>query len=178
MRYTRRFISFFILTILVGLGFLMLSTDQVRALIGPCDITIEKEADPADDTEFDFSVTDDLNFDFILMDPNDATETFNIGFNFIVAVKEEVPPGWILDKIECTRVSLDCGGPCLLIDIDPNSLTIVCKNESGVETVTCTFFNVRIERNIPTLSEWGLIALAGILGIVGFMVMRRRKVAA
>ena len=32
--------------------------------------------------------------------------------------------------------------------------------------------------NVPTLSEWGLIALATILGIVGFMVIRRRKVAA
>ena len=31
---------------------------------------------------------------------------------------------------------------------------------------------------IPTLSEWGLIAMAGVLGIVGFMVMRRRKVTA
>jgi hypothetical protein len=29
---------------------------------------------------------------------------------------------------------------------------------------------------VPTLSEWGLIAMASILGIVGFMVMRRRKV--
>ena len=31
---------------------------------------------------------------------------------------------------------------------------------------------------IPTLSEWGLIAMAAILGIVGFMVIRRRKVRA
>ena len=31
---------------------------------------------------------------------------------------------------------------------------------------------------IPTLSEWGLIAMAGILGIVGFMVIRRKKVSA
>jgi len=31
---------------------------------------------------------------------------------------------------------------------------------------------------ISTLSEWGLIATAGILGIVVFMVMRRRKVTA
>ena len=30
---------------------------------------------------------------------------------------------------------------------------------------------------IPTISEWGLIAMAGILGIVGFMVIRRRKAA-
>ena len=28
---------------------------------------------------------------------------------------------------------------------------------------------------VPTLSQWGLIAMAGILGIVGFMVMRRRS---
>jgi len=31
---------------------------------------------------------------------------------------------------------------------------------------------------VPTLSEWGLIAMAGILGIVGFMVIRRRKATA
>jgi len=31
-------------------------------------------------------------------------------------------------------------------------------------------------RIIPTLSQWGLIAMAGVLGIVGFMVMRRRAV--
>jgi len=31
---------------------------------------------------------------------------------------------------------------------------------------------------IPTLNQWGLIAMAGILGIVGFMVIRRRKVGA
>jgi len=35
---------------------------------------------------------------------------------------------------------------------------------------------VVIKTPIPTISQWGLIALAGILGIVGFiMVMRRRK---
>lgn len=31
---------------------------------------------------------------------------------------------------------------------------------------------------VPTLSEWGLITMAVILGIVGFMVIRRRKAAA
>ena len=32
--------------------------------------------------------------------------------------------------------------------------------------------------NVPTLSEWGLIAMAAILGIVGFMVMRSKKATA
>jgi len=31
---------------------------------------------------------------------------------------------------------------------------------------------------VPTISEWGLIAMAGILGIMGFMVLRRRKLTA
>jgi len=35
-----------------------------------------------------------------------------------------------------------------------------------------------IVTDVPTLNEWGLIAMVGILGIVGFMVMRRRKVTA
>jgi len=37
---------------------------------------------------------------------------------------------------------------------------------------------VRNIRPIPTLSQWGLIAMAAVLGIVGFMVIRRRKVTA
>lgn len=35
-----------------------------------------------------------------------------------------------------------------------------------------------IPTNVPTLSEWGLVAMAGILGIVGFMLIRRKKVTA
>jgi len=40
--------------------------------------------------------------------------------------------------------------------------------------------DVCVFTGIPTLSEWGLIAMAGVLGIVGFIVMviRRRKVTA
>jgi len=34
------------------------------------------------------------------------------------------------------------------------------------------------QRDVPTLSEWGLIAMAGILGIAGLIVIRRRKVTA
>lgn len=34
-----------------------------------------------------------------------------------------------------------------------------------------------IPRNVPTISEWGLIAIADILGIIGFMVIRRRATA-
>jgi len=32
--------------------------------------------------------------------------------------------------------------------------------------------------NVPTLSEWGLIAMASILGIAGFMIIRRKRIIA
>jgi len=38
--------------------------------------------------------------------------------------------------------------------------------------------NDPIVRPIPTLSEWGLLAMAGVLGMVGFIAVRRRKLAA
>ncbi len=49
---------------------------------------------------------------------------------------------------------------------------------SGFEGETGFMCGEAIVTQVPTLSEWGLIAMAGILGIVGFMVMRRRKVSA
>ena len=42
---------------------------------------------------------------------------------------------------------------------------------------TCVGFEIT-SRNVPTLSEWGLIAMASILGLIGFMVIRRRKTIA
>ncbi|MGB2693022.1 MAG: IPTL-CTERM sorting domain-containing protein [Thermodesulfobacteriota bacterium] len=45
-----------------------------------------------------------------------------------------------------------------------------CNEEAGV----CSGF----ARDVPTLSEWGLIAMAGVLGVVGFMVMRRKRATA
>ncbi len=33
-------------------------------------------------------------------------------------------------------------------------------------------------RPIPTLSEWGMIAMAGVLGIIGLIAIRRKKVSA
>jgi hypothetical protein len=67
---------------------------------------------------------------------------------------------------------VDCEDNCPITfnqfqeDADNDGIGDVCDDEPDVEVV------------IPTLSEWGLIVMAGILGIVGFMVIRRRKVTA
>ena len=175
MRYTRNFISFFILTMLVGLGSLVLSTDQASAGFFPCDIGIEKIAIPADNTPFNFSVTGITNFNFVLNDPDNTSTSFKLNSNNPTGtVTEEVPPGWILDDIECVV-------PPAYITIEeiPNGISITCTG-GDVATASCTFFNRLLVTGVPvpTLSEWGLIAMAGILGIVGFMVIRRMKVTA
>ena len=36
--------------------------------------------------------------------------------------------------------------------------------------------DLRLQRSIPTLSEWGLIATAGVLGLAGLYAVRRRRV--
>ncbi len=74
------------------------------------------------------------------------------------------------------------------------SWTYTGSKTPGTDTIIASFFDENIEeviesnsvmktwvippRNVPTLSEWGLISMAGILGVVGFMVMRRRKATA
>jgi len=57
-------------------------------------------------------------------------------------------------------------GPCTLIE------DAVCI-PSGEEGGRCLS-----PAGVPAFNQWGLIAMAGILGIVGFMVMRRRKAVA
>ena len=45
-------------------------------------------------------------------------------------------------------------------------------------SIGCGEFILPSQTSIPTLSQWELIAMAGILGIIGFMVIRRKKVTA
>lgn len=44
--------------------------------------------------------------------------------------------------------------------------------EFSIDDVTC---NAPLTQNIPTLGEWGMIAMAGILGLAGLIFARRRR---
>lgn len=44
--------------------------------------------------------------------------------------------------------------------------------------ITVATVATQMVSSIPTLSEWGLIAMAGVLGIIGLFAVRRKKVAA
>ena len=174
MKYAQNIIILAVLVVLGGLGSLVLGTGQANAV---CPITINKAAVPPDDTTFTFSVTGDQNFGFTLSDPSDDSELIFIENGNEVSLTELVPGGWELNSIECTVEEDDCGGgPCLFLTefLNEQRVAITCVDD-GIGT--CTFSNSG-PRPIPTLSHWGLIAMAGILVLVGIWGITRKKAVA
>ena len=108
------------------------------------DIVIVKEADPADNTPFDF--TEDIPgaaSGFTLTDPADNSEAFDDVAAGSYTVTETGETGWTLDSIVC--VDPDNGsstaGATATIDLDAG------------ETVTCTFNNSRDTGTITIVKE-------------------------
>ncbi len=98
-------------------------------------VVIVKEADPADDTEFDF--TENIHGGgglFTLSDPSDFTETFNDVPTGSYNVNETSETGWTLDDIACD--DLNSSG-----NTGTGQATINLEKD---ETVTCTFYNSKI----------------------------------
>jgi hypothetical protein len=76
-----------------------------------------------------------------------------------------VPGGIFADGI------VQFSGPVSSLSVQTNS------DVGNAQSLTFGILRSDVSVNIPTLSEWGLIAMAGILGIIGFMVVRRRQSA-
>ncbi len=135
-----------------------------------CNITIELEAPEGGDTEFQFNLVSsklDQNFD---LSDGQSIPFNDLPLGTIFTITEFVPDQWSLDSIVCD------GDADFNESVNDNSVDVTCNSTGDID---CTFINSRIPTtNIPTLSEWGLISMAAILGIAGFMIMRRRKVAA
>ena len=64
--------------------------------------------------------------------------------------------------------------------LPPTAPLPACTLDGLVQGAICNEATGRCEisRNVPTLSEWGLVAMAGVLGIIGFMVIWRRRATA
>ena len=132
MRYVLNLISFFILTMLVGAGSLVLGTGRAGAQEQPCTATIQKVADPADDTTFNFSISGDIVGELNLSDPGDPSTFVGLGIDDTITITENVPPGWTLASIECIEGTSNCGTgvfvPCLTATVDGNSVTFFCED--------------------------------------------------
>jgi len=180
MSKIQNMISVVILTALAFLGFMALGPGQAVAQEEPCTVTIEKVAIPANDFNFNFSISGDIVGELNLSDPSNPSTFVGLGIEETITITENVPPGWELVSIECTEGVTNCGSdgfePCLTATVEGNSVTFFCEDN---DTASCTFTNGVAVSNIPTLSEWGLITMAVIIGAAGlFVALRRRKAAA
>ena len=169
MYYVSRTIMpvFVFILFVVGLLLIPALNDTAHA---QCAISICKSVSEEPDGEplvFSFSVTQgDLSNQFNL---TANSECFGDAFSGSdLEIVEDSKPGWILDNVECSDSDL--------VDVTfiENGVSLDCL---GGTEITCTFTNVRgFISNIPTLSEWGMIAAAGGLALVGvFFVLKRRK---
>jgi len=73
-----------------------------------------------------------------------------------------------------------CVEPDYILTVDPANGDVNFIGASGLGYVSDLAFSAIAvpAKVVPTLSEWGLISMAGVLGIVGLIVIRRRKVTA
>ena len=99
-----------------------------------------------------------------------------LAFGFLLlALPEEGFSGVAPLPLSCCQQEGTC--------VDDSEGPFLCKVEDVVENAFCNQDTgqcalIPVTSNIPTLSEWGLVAAAGVLGIAGFIAIRRRKAAA
>lgn len=152
--------------------FIAVSPRQANAGIPTqgCSIGITKAAIPPVDLSFNFlSVSStDPDHEFSLPAGTSTNEFLVVGETVVVS---ELPlEGWELIDVEC-----EDGGPGLNVFVDDEHRVVAsCSSQGFAE---CTFTN-RGPSNIPTLSEWGMIAAAAGFVLIGaFYAMRRRRTA-
>ena len=170
MRTSNRLVSVFVFVLIMA-GAALVFNQDAGAQIENCEVVITKSATPADNTVFIFElVSGEIVTQVPLRDPDSDMFGTNIGPGETLTVTELPVDGWELQGIECgAEGAID-------FSVEGASVDIECLGDEGV--ITCVYNNVPGPRAIPTLSEWGLIAMAGILGLVGFIVIRKKYAAA
>ncbi|MCI0480532.1 MAG: hypothetical protein L0213_02965 [Candidatus Dadabacteria bacterium] len=133
-----------------------------------CSLEIAKDtSETGRPTGFTILVDPSGGDEFELLVADGQPDGFGLHFGESAIVTEIVPEGWRLVDVSCES------GPGVSIIIDEeNNVLINCLT---VGEGLCTFTNVQTE-NIPTLGEWGMIAAAAGLVLVGvWFVLRRRR---
>ena len=181
MRYI---INLLFLAIIASSGALFFSPD-VNAQPG-CSIMIRVDTIPDSSTEFPYTVTGAVNKEFtITPDIISYDSFFLLPFGDTATVTQGAVDGWVLRDIVCESdrsvgmMENEVEAPPFIengvsYSIVDSGVTLTCDELSSAR---CTFINSRTEA-IPTLSEWGAIALVLGFGAVGYFVIRRRKVTA
>ena len=166
---TRKIIAQKFVYLILGITSILLFPSLVstaHAQGNECGIDITKFAPGGGDQEFEFifsKTPEQVSNTFFIKDGQTLSSLFEKG-----ELVENLPPGWRLADVECVAEGVQ-------VTRVPYGVLLDCVEDGG--NVECTFTNI-IPDTVPTLSQWGFIAMAGILGLVGFMVIRRRNAAA
>lgn len=165
---TRAFFSLSLLVLIV-FGVLLIPSLSDNARAQSCDIAICKIAEGAGDLFFQFEANQGGDIHrFRLVDGGLCVLLdFNAGSDFDVS--ENAVPGWVLDNVDCETSGIT-------VTKFDSGVTLNCVGENG-SSGQCNFINVPgVNANVPTLSEWGMIAAAAGLGLIGvFFAVRRRR---
>ena len=153
-------ISLFVL-LAAGIAGLADSANAQSCFVGYCNVTIQGG-------HVEFAYTRDFgggNTDEFFLGDGECSELFKIGSEVVTQNETE---GFVLDHVEC-----DTGSGIIVTEVE-NGVALECITQSTEGT--CTFINRPVDANIPTLSQWGMIAAAAGLGLVGvFFAVRRRR---
>jgi hypothetical protein len=158
-----RFIVGFSVFIFIFALFMTLQPGKSYAQVG-CEVGIDKVGIPGDPTVFPFVTTGADVSEFAL--ENGEAQGLVVPGGVTATVVEELPPGWVLVDVECETENVSVS------EIE-NGVEIFCSPNGGA--AQCAFFNT-LQAQVPTLSEWGMIAAAAGLGLVGvFFAVRKRR---
>jgi hypothetical protein len=103
-----------------------------------------------------------------IMDP--SADVFDVGAGVLENLFQTNPG----DPLSLGYTTLD-------FDLSPFAGTTVRFRAAEVDNQSNFYFSIddvrcgEIVRNIPTLGEWGMIAMAGVLGLTGLIFARRRR---
>ena len=146
-----------------GLAGLADSANAQSCFVGYCNVTIQGDGAV-------FNYTRDFggdNTDSFSLENGGCSSLFKIGSE---VVTQDEAAGFILADVEC-----DTDSGIQVTEVE-NGVALQCVTQSTEGT--CTFINRPAVANIPTLSEWGMIAAAAGLVLVGVFYAVRRKRAA
>jgi hypothetical protein len=129
---------------------------QVEAQEPSCErcLVIVKETDPSgSDEEFTFEVEIDA-----AAEPDEMLEdgeSFEITYanNDVIEVTEKSKTGWMLDSIECSQEEG--------VEIDEDERRVTVTRDEAVDSVLCTFVNVRVSTPTATATATPTVTPTG-----------------
>lgn len=177
MRYLLNLLFF---AVIVSSGAFVFST---QASAQGCTALVEVDTIPESSTEFPYTVAGDNEQEFVLEAFDPGRKIF-IPLGGLITVTQRDVPGWVLRDISCETPIREIDaveeaerfiGPGVNAFVSGSTVTLTCDDEAGF--TNCTFNNAQAEV-VPTMSQWGILALVVALAAAAFFVMYRRKVSA